>query len=219
VHDIMRFWLDRGVSGFRMDVIDHISKVQTFADAEVTVPDQYFQPGCAFFANGPRLNEFLQEMREVLNEYDTITVGEMPFVNDEDEIIQTVGMQGSLNMIFLFEILNVDNQPGRSKWSYQEWTAAEMARIHARTQKLMTEKDGWNAIFCENHDAPRSISRFADDSDEWRDYAAKMLCTKHTTLGGTEYIYQGEELGMRNIPQSWDISEYKDIETQQYWKS
>ena len=98
-------------------------------------------------------------------------------------------MQGSLDMIFLFEIFNLDNQPGRSKWSYQELTAAEIARIHARTQNLMTEKDGWNAIFCENHDALRSILRFADDSDKWRDYAAKMLCTKHTTLGGTECIY------------------------------
>lgn len=219
VHDIMRFWLDRGVSGFRMDVIDHISKVQSFPDAKTAIPGQYFQPGGEFFANGPRMDEFLHEMRQVLDEYDTITVGEMPFINDEDEIIRTVGLQGSLNMIFLFELLNLDNQPGHSKWSYQEWSASDMARIHERTQLLMIEKDGWNAIFCENHDSPRSISRFADDSDEWRETAAKMLCTKHTTLGGTEYIYQGEELGMRNIPPDWPISEYKDIETQRYWKA
>ncbi|KAF3001790.1 hypothetical protein E8E13_001814 [Curvularia kusanoi] len=219
VHDIMRFWLDRGVCGFRMDVIDHISKVQTFLDAKQVIPGQYYQPGSEFFANGPRLEEFLHEMRDVLNEYDTITVGEMPFVNDEEEILRTVGLQGSLNMIFLFEILNVDNQPGRSKWSYQEWNASDMARLHVKMQGLMTDHDGWNAIFCENHDAPRSISRFADDSDEWREYAAKMICTKHTTLGGTEYIYQGEELGMRNIPASWPMSEYKDIETQRFWKA
>ncbi|KAH7093472.1 glycoside hydrolase superfamily [Paraphoma chrysanthemicola] len=200
VHDILRFWLDRGICGFRMDVIDHISKVQSFPDAETTIAGQYYQPGCEHFAHGPRMHEFLHEMRAVLDEYDTITVG-------------------SLNMIFLFEILNVDNEPGRSKWSYHEWDATDMKRIHERTQQLMIERDGWNAIFCENHDTPRSVSRFADDSDEWRKYAAKMLCTKHTTLGGTEYIYQGEELGMRNIPPDWSMEEYKDIETQSYWRS
>lgn len=218
VHDICRFWLDRGVRGFRMDVIDHISKVQDFGDAEDTIAGQKLQPGNAFYANGPRLDEFLHEIREVLNEYDTITVGEMPFINDEDEIIRTVGLQGSLNMLFLFKLLNVDNQPGRSKWSYSEWDATDMARIHERTQRLMIDRDGWNAIFSENHDTPRSVSRFADDSEMWREFAAKMLATKHTTLGGTEYIYQGQELGMKNIPPDWPLTEYKDIETQSYWR-
>lgn len=217
VHDILRFWLNRGICGFRMDVIDHISKVQSFPDAKETISGQYYQPGGEFYAHGPRMHEFLQEMRQVLDEYDTITVGEMPFVNNEEQIIRTVGVQGSLNMIFLFELLNVDNEPGQSKWSYHEWDATDMKRIHERTQRMMLDRNGWNAIFCENHDTPRSISRFADDSDEWREYAAKMLCTKHTTLGGTEYIYQGEELGMRNIPSNWSIKEYKDIETQNYW--
>ncbi|KAI5236739.1 alpha-glucosidase [Aureobasidium subglaciale] len=219
VHDILRFWLDRGAAGFRMDVIDHISKVQDFPDAEKTIPGQYYQPGNKFFGNGPRLQEFLQEMRQVLDEYDTITVGEMPFINDEDEIIETVGMQGSLNMVFLFKLLNMDNEPGLSKWSYHEWDATDMKRIHERTQRLMIDRNGWNAIFVENHDGPRSISRFADDSDEWRDYTAKMLCTKGISLGGTEYIYQGQELGMRNIPPDWPIEEYKDIETQNYWEA
>lgn len=88
-----------------------------------------------------------------------------------------------------------------------------MARIHGHTQRLMIDKDGWNAIFCENHDSLRSLSRFADDSPKWREFAAKMICTKYCTLGGTEYIYQGEELGMRNIPPDWPIEEYKDVET------
>ncbi|USP82240.1 alpha-glucosidase [Curvularia clavata] len=187
VLDIIRFWLDRGVCGFRMDVIDHISKVQSFPDANETIAD-------------------------------TITVREMPFVIDEDEIIRTVGLQGPLNMIFLFELLNIDNEPGQSKWSFKEWDATDMKRIHGQTQRLMIERNGWNSIFCENHDSPRSLSRFADDSDESREYAAKMLCTKHTTLGGTEYIYQGEELGMRNIPEDWPMTEYKDIGSQSYWK-
>lgn len=219
VHDILRFWLDRGVCGFRMDVIDHISKVQTFPDAKEVFQSQQYQPGHEFFANGPRLHEFLGGMRKVLDEYDTITVGEMPYVNDEEEIIRTVGLQGQLNMIFLFELLNVDNEPGHSKWSYRNWDATDMKRIHEHTQRMMIDRDGWNAIFCENHDSPRALSRFGDDSDEWREYAAKMLCIKHTTLGGTVYIYQGEELGMRNIPPDWSIEEYKDVETQNYWRT
>ncbi|KAI1268075.1 alpha-glucosidase [Xylariaceae sp. FL1019] len=220
VHDILRFWMDRGVAGFRMDVIDHISKVQSLPDAEKSIPGQYYQPGNASYANGPRLYEFLDEIRKVLDEYgDTITVGEMPFINDEDEIIQTVGIQGPLDMVFLFKLLNLDNEPGMSKWSYHEWDATDMKRIHGLTQRLMIDRNGWNAIFTENHDGPRSISRFADDSDEWRHHAAKMLCTKACTLGGTVYIYQGQELGMRNIPENWSIRNYKDLETQRYWQS
>ncbi|KAI4746916.1 alpha-glucosidase [Aureobasidium sp. EXF-12298] len=219
VHNIIRFWLGRGVCGFRMDVIDHISKIPSLPDAEKTIPGQYYQPGNAFYANGPRLHEYLHDIRKVLDEYDTITVGEMPFINDEDEIIRTVGVQGSLNMVFLFKILNMDNSPGQSKWSYQEWDATDMKRIHDQTQRLMIERGGWNAIFTENHDGPRSISRFADDSDQWRDFAAKMLCTKSITLGGTEYIYQGQELGMRNIPRDWSMDEYNDVESQSYWKA
>ncbi|KAH9909324.1 alpha-glucosidase [Xylariomycetidae sp. FL2044] len=217
VHDILRFWLERGVCGFRMDVIDHISKDQSLPDAKKSIPGQYYQPGNEFYANGPRLYEFLHDMRKVLDEYDTITVGEMPFINDEDEIIRTVGMQGPLDMVFLFKLLSLDNEPGQSKWSYHEWDATDMKRIHERTQRLMIDHRGWNAVFTENHDSPRSISRFADDSDEWRGYAAKMLCTKAISLGGTEYVYQGQELGMRNLPEDWPIDEYKDIESQQYW--
>jgi oligo-1,6-glucosidase len=98
-----------------MDVIDHISKVQSFPDAKETIAGQSYQPGHEFYAHGPRMHEFLQEMRKVLDEYDTITAEEMPYVNDEDEIIRTVGIQGSLNMIFLVELLNVPNEPGQSK--------------------------------------------------------------------------------------------------------
>lgn len=100
VHEVMKFWLDRGASGFRMDVINHISKVPGYPDAKIVYPDTKYQPGEAFYANGPRLHEFLQEIhREVLSKYDTITVGEMPFVKDEDEIIHAVGQtRKELNM-------------------------------------------------------------------------------------------------------------------------
>ncbi|KAK0660747.1 Alpha-glucosidase [Lasiodiplodia hormozganensis] len=221
VHDVLRFWLDKGACGFRMDVINHISKVQTFPDAPHKTPGHKFQPGDQFFANGPRMHEFLKEIHQkVLSHYDTITVGEMPFVRDEDEIIRGVGAnENELRMIFSFDIVDIDNVPNLGfKLALHPWDARDLRRIVNRLQRLMIERDGWNSVFIENHDQPRSVSRYTDDSDQWRDYGAKLLCLMQTTLSGTLYVYQGEELGMRNVPPEWEPAEYKDIETINYWK-
>ncbi|OMP85841.1 Alpha-glucosidase [Diplodia seriata] len=221
VHDVLRFWLDKGACGFRMDVINHISKVQTFPDAPTKTPGHQFQPGNQFFANGPRMHEYLKEIHEkVLSHYDTITVGEMPFVRDEDEIIRGVGAkENELRMIFSFDIVDIDNVPDLGfKLALHPWDARDLRRIVNRLQRLMIERDGWNSVFIENHDQPRSVSRYTDDSDQWRELGAKMLCLMQTTLSGTLYVYQGEELGMRNVPPEWEPAEYKDIETINYWK-
>jgi oligo-1,6-glucosidase len=220
VHDVLRFWLDRGVSGFRMDVINLISKVQSFPDAEVTVKDNKYQPGDKFYANGPRLHEFLKDInRKVLSKYDTLTVGEMPFVRDNDEIIRVVGAQNEeLNMIFCFDLVDIDNVPGDFKYTLHPWDASDLKKILNKLQRLMLERDGWNTLFVENHDQPRSVSRYTDDSDEWREYGAKLLCLMQTTLAGTLYVYQGEEIGMRNVPTSWEEKEYKDIESINFFK-
>lgn len=123
VHDVLRFWLDRGVSGFRMDVINLISKVQSYPDAEILDAKDEFQPGSKFFANGPRLHEYLKEMnREVLSKYDTITVGEMPFVRDEDEILRIVHPdEKELSMIFIFEMVDIDTAPGDYRMTEHTW--------------------------------------------------------------------------------------------------
>ncbi|KAF2173286.1 glycoside hydrolase family 13 protein [Zasmidium cellare ATCC 36951] len=220
VHDVLRFWLDRGASGFRMDVINLISKVQSFPDAEVTDPTSKYQSGHKYFANGPRLHEFLKEInKEVLSKYDTITVGEMPFVEDEDEIIRVVGEnEHELNMIFIFALVDIDGIPGASRLTLYDWNAADLRKIVAKWQNVMRERGGWNSLFVENHDQPRSVSRYADDSDEYRELGAKLLAIMQTTLSGTLYVYQGEELGMVNVPLSWDPAEYKDIESINYWK-
>ncbi|KAH7398556.1 glycoside hydrolase superfamily [Pyrenochaeta sp. MPI-SDFR-AT-0127] len=220
VHNVLRFWLDRGVSGFRMDVINLISKVQTFADADIAVKDNKYQPGDKFYANGPRLHEWLKELnRTVLSKYDTITVGEMPFVRDEDEIIKVVGAQSEeLNMIFSFDLVDIDNVPGDFKFTLHPWDATDLKKTINKLQRLMLERDGWNSLFVENHDQPRSVSRYTDDSDEWREYGAKLLALMQTTLAGTLYVYQGEEIGMRNIPASWGPEEYKDIESINFFK-
>ncbi|KAF3003518.1 hypothetical protein E8E13_005269 [Curvularia kusanoi] len=213
VHNVLRFWLDRGVSGFRMDVINLISKVQSFPDAENTIKDSKYQRGDKFFANGPRLHEFLQDIhRKVLSKYDTLTVGEMPFVRDEDEIIKVVGSEREeLNMIFAFDIVDIDEIPGDFRFTLHPWNARDLKEIINRFQRLMLERDGWNTVFIENHDQPRSVSRYTDDSDEFREYGAKLLCLMQTTLAGTNFVYQGQEIGMRNVPTSWDPAEYKDV--------
>ncbi|KAF2154916.1 glycoside hydrolase family 13 protein [Myriangium duriaei CBS 260.36] len=219
VHDVLRFWLDRGVAGFRMDVINLISKVPSLPDAPVKAPDNKYQPGFKFYANGPRLHEYLKEIREkALSHYDTITVGEMPFVRDEDEIIKVVGEdRGELNMIFLFALVDIDDERGTFRMTLRDWKPSEIKQILTGHQRLMAERDGWNTLFVENHDNPRAVSRYCDDGDKYREISSRLLSLMETTLSGTLYVYQGLELGMRNVPPKWEPEEYKDIETINYW--
>lgn len=222
VHDVMNYWLDKGACGYRMDVINLISKDQRFPDAEpVLGPDKKYHPGGKYFVNGPRMHEYLQEIKhKVLEKYGAITVGEMPGVQDVDEIIKTVKSgTGELNMIFIFDIVDIDNVPGKVRMTLQDWSVKDLRRIVSKWQRVMSERDGWNSVFCENHDNPRSVSRYTDDSDKYRTYGATLLALMQTTLNGTLYVYQGEEIGMRNFPKSWDpLKDYKDIEAINFWK-
>ncbi|KAI1875830.1 uncharacterized protein JN550_002116 [Neoarthrinium moseri] len=219
VWDVMHFWLKRGAAGFRMDVINLISKVPGYPDAEVVLGEGHkYQPAFKYFVNGPKLHDYLQEMhQEVLSKYDTITVGEMPGVSDEKEILRTVGAKsGELRMIFIFDVVDIDKPHVRM--ALKPWDVKEMKSIISKWQRVMIDLDGWNSVFIENHDNPRSVSRYADDSDEYRHLGAKLIALMQTTLGGTLFVYQGEEIGMRNIPKNWGIEEFKDIETVNYWK-
>ncbi|KAL8841696.1 MAG: hypothetical protein Q9205_005991 [Flavoplaca limonia] len=222
VHDVMRFWLDKGACGYRMDVINLISKDQRFPDAPPSLgPDRKYHPGSKYYVNGPRMHEFLQEIKhDVLEKYGAVTVGEMPGVSDVDEIMRTVKRgTGELSMIFIFDIVDIDNVPGETRMTLQDFSVKDLRRIVSKWQKVMIEKDGWNSVFVENHDNPRSVSRYTDDSDQYRTYGATLLALMQTTLNGTLYVYQGEELGMRNFPKSWDpLKDYKDIESINFWK-
>lgn len=217
VYDVMRFWLDKGVCGFRMDVINHISKVQTFPDAKIMVPDHPYQPGFEHYCNGPRLHEYIKGInRNVLSHYDTITVGEMPFIKDESSILKVVGAnEEELRMIFIFDMVDIDDATYRM--TLKPWGPPDIKRIVNKWQTYMIQNSGWNSLFIENHDNPRSVSRYTDDSDEWREIGAKLLTLMQSTLCGTLYVYQGEEIGMRNIPNEWGIEEYKDVETLNYY--
>ena len=222
VHDIMVFWLERGVCGFRMDVINLISKDQRFPDAPPSLGKGItYHPGSKYYVNGPRMHEYLREMHDkVLVKYSAVSVGEMPGISNIKEIIRTVGSKsGELNMIFIFDIVSIDDVPLKVRMTLQPWSVEDIRRIVDKWQRAMLEHDGWNSVFCENHDNPRSVSRYTDDSDAFRDYGAKLLALMQTTLNGTLFVYQGEEIGMRNMPKSWDIEkEYKDIESINFWE-
>ncbi|KAK9234544.1 glycoside hydrolase superfamily [Lipomyces kononenkoae] len=213
VHDIMRFWLDKGVDGFRMDVINYISKEPAMPDAPITIPGNRYQSGHMFYANGPRLHEFLQGLGSILKEYDAFSVGEMPRVYDPTEIIKAVGFdRNELNMIFQFEIVNLGHGP-TGKYSPGTWTLTELKKIVNKWEAFMEVNDGWNAIYLENHDQARSVSRFASDAPKVRKVAAQMLATFLGFQSGTIFVYQGQELGLANVPKTWGVDKYRDLES------
>jgi glycosidase len=141
----------------------------------------------------------------------------MPFARDTTEILKVVAAdRKEINMIFIFDIVNVDDDPFR--FSIKQWKPRDVAGIISKWQTELVRGGGWPSIFLENHDHPRSVTRFTDDSPATRALGAKLLALMQTTLGGTLYLYQGEEIGMKNVPASWDAAEYKDIETVNYWQ-
>ncbi|EED13699.1 oligo-1,6-glucosidase [Talaromyces stipitatus ATCC 10500] len=200
VHDIIRFWLNKGCDGFRMDVINFISKHQDFPDAPPMDPDTPWQWGYAYYANGPQLHEYLQEIGKILQEYDAFSVGEMPFASSIDDVLKAIRFdRKEINMIFDFEHVDIDH--GKfDKFAEGDWKLTDLKRILNKWQTFMYENDGWNALYWENHDQPRSIDRYTDASPEYSVVAGKMLATCLALMAGTPFIYQGQELGMRNVP-------------------
>jgi oligo-1,6-glucosidase len=208
VYDLMNYWLEKGIDGFRMDVINFISKVPELPDAKIPEGKQY-APGGDYFMNGPRIHEFLQEMnQETVSRYDVMTVGEMPGANVEEAKLYTDENRHETNMVFQFEHVDLDAGPG-GKWDLRPLKLADLRDNFTKWQKGL-EEIGWNSLYLNNHDQPRMVSRFGNDKD-YRVESAKMLATFLHTLKGTPYIYQGEELGMTNV--RFDtIDDYRDIE-------
>jgi oligo-1,6-glucosidase len=212
IYDMMLWWLDKGIDGFRMDVITFISKVPGLPDAPVTAERPY-QWGGQHFVQGPRLMEFLGEMhREVLSRRDIVTVGEAPMATTEHAIDLTHAETGPLNMLFQFEHMDLDHEPGAltGKWGLKPLELLDLKRVMGRWQRELDAK-GWNSLYLSNHDQPRPVSRFGDDG-EHRVHSAKLLATFLHMLQGTPYIYQGEEIGMTNV-RFPSIDDYRDIET------
>ncbi|GEN44589.1 glycoside hydrolase family 13 protein [Alkalibacillus haloalkaliphilus] len=203
IYEMMHWWLQKGVDGFRMDVINFISK-------HPDLPDGPNGDGSDYFMNGPRIHEFLQEMNdEVLSHYNCVTVGEMPGTTPEDAQVYTDPNNREVNMIFTFEHMDLDHGPDE-KWDYKPLNLIDLKENLEKWQNALYDK-GWNSLYWNNHDQPRIVSRFGDDTN-YRYESATMLATCLHFLQGTPYIYQGEEIGMTNVAFS-SIADYKDIET------
>jgi oligo-1,6-glucosidase len=208
VFSMMRWWLERGVDGFRMDVINILSKVPGLPDAPARVPGRY-QWGGEFYVHGPRLMEFLGEMKaQALAGYDTLTVGECVSVTTEQAAELTDARRGPLNMVFQFEHMDLDRELPSRLW--KPWKLRDLKQVLSRWQNALADR-GWNSQYLSNHDQPRQVSRFGDDG-QYRVESAKLLGTLLHTLQGTPYIYQGEELGMTNMAFP-SIDDYRDIAT------
>lgn len=214
VYEMMRFWLDKGVDGFRMDVINMISKKEFLAPYEDFVNGQAQNE--PYESNGARVHDFLQEMnREVLSKYDILTVGECPGVTPEQAQMYTAEDRNELNMVFQFEHMSLDEQPGKGKWALKPLDFLELKQNLSKWQTQL-EQRGWNSLYWNNHDQPRIVSRFGDDG-EYRVKSAKMLATLLHMMKGTPYIYQGEEIGMTNV-RFPSIEAYNDIELLNFYK-
>jgi len=214
----MRFWLDKGVDGFRIDTVNMYSKGVEFKDAPVMNKNAYEQPAYMIYCNGPRIHEFLREMNaKVLNHYDTVTVGELPHTPDPQHVLKYISAADrQLDMVFQFDIVDLGQGIGY-KYQTREWKLPELKRIVAKWQQFIEGTDGWTTAFCENHDQGRSVSRYGNDSPQWRETSAKMLALMMCSQTGTLFVYQGQEIGMTNVSRSWGIEDYKDIEALNYY--
>ena len=216
VYKMMDWWLQKGIDGFRMDVINMISKVAGLPDAPVSSSDRYHWGG-QYFINGPRLMEFLTEMKEkVLSKYDILTVGETPSVSTQDAIMIASEETGALTMVFQFEHMGLDSASEQdSRRSVRKWKLLDLKSVMTRWQRDLHGR-AWNSIYLANHDQPRAVSRFGNDR-QFRVESAKLLGTFIHLLQGTPYIYQGEEIGMTNV--AFDsIDDYRDVETLNIYK-
>ncbi|SLL15139.1 alpha-glucosidase [Mycobacteroides abscessus subsp. abscessus] len=214
IYEMMQWWLEKGIDGFRMDVINFISKPEEMPDGEPK-PGKKYASGSKYYRNGPRIHEYLQEMNEkVLSNYDVMTVGEMPGVTPELAEIYTQEENKELNMVFQFEHMGLDNGPN-GKWDLKPLDLLDLKKNLTKWQKALEYK-GWNSLYFNNHDQPRIVSRFGNDG-ALRVESAKMLATLLHMMKGTPYIYQGEEIGMTNV-QYDSIEDYRDIEIHQFYQ-
>jgi len=208
VYKMMQFWFEKGVDGFRLDVINLISKNQDFPDDDGSAAPG---DGRKFYTDGPRVHEFIHEMnQEVFSKYDSMTVGEMSSTTLEHCVKYTKPERNELSMTFNFHHLKVD-YPNGEKWEIGEMDFHALKQILSKWQVGMNEGGGWNALFWCNHDQPRIVSRYGNDG-EFHKESAKMLATTIHMMQGTPYIYQGEEFGMTD-PKFTSIDQYRDVES------
>ena len=209
VFDMMTWWCEKGVDGFRMDVISMISKDPAYPDG--IVHNGLYGDNSPYVCNGPHVHEYLQEMNQkVLSKFDLITVGEAAGVTVE-EAKKYANLDGTeLNMVFQFEHVDAPTAE-HGKWTDKRY---EMKRLRSILNKWQTELEGkaWNSLYWDNHDQPRAVSRFGNDGPMYRELSAKMLATCLHMMQGTPYVYQGQELGMTNVPFT-SVEDFRDLDS------
>ncbi|KAK4205579.1 putative alpha-glucosidase [Triangularia verruculosa] len=215
--DTMRFWLDRGVDGFRIDTINKYSKRTDFPDAPITFPGQPNQPAPEMWCNGPRIHEFIREMQEkVLTPYHALSVGELSNTPLPSAVIPYVSAaRRELDMAFEFSMIRLGTGGAfHGKYLYRPYPLSELKAHVATWQAFLEGTDAWHTVFCENHDNGRAVSRFGDTRSlkNW-ERSAKTIALWQATLTGSLFLYQGQEIGMKNMPREWGIEEYKDCES------
>jgi oligo-1,6-glucosidase len=217
----MHFWLKRGVDGFRIDTVNKYSKRTDFVDAPITDPTSPHQPAPEMWCNGPRIHEFIKEMnREVLAPYGAVSVGELSNTPDPSQVIPYVSAAAKeLDMVFEFSTIRLGTGDGfGAKYIYQPFPLSRLKFLTSTWQTFVEGTDSWATVFCENHDNGRAVSRFGDTSTPalWR-RSAKTLALWQVTMTGTLFLYQGQEIGMTNMPKTWGMEEYKDIESSGFY--
>ncbi|KAJ6442295.1 glycoside hydrolase family 13 protein [Purpureocillium lavendulum] len=217
----MEFWLDRGVDGFRVDTVNMYSKPPTLPDAPIVDPGTPYQPAGMVYCNGPRMHEYLSEMNAILTKYGAITVGELPCTPDTQRVLKYVSAKAKqLNMVFQFDVVDVGGgTTHRFATAPKNFTLPDFKDAIDRTQALIRGSDGWSTVFLENHDQARSVSRFTDDRPEHRVHGAKLLSLMQACLSGTQYLYQGQEIGLVNAPKdTYPVENYMDIDSTLFYK-
>ena len=220
LYSMVRWWLDKGVDGFRLDAINIISKPEGFPDDPSTDFEKHTSSIPFVISNGTMVHPWMKELtRETFSRYDVMTVGETSATSPQDAKLWAGYHTGELNMIFHFDHMGVDNDPNGKlggKWSYAPYKLTELKRILNEWQTTL-EGNAWGSLYWNNHDQPRVVSRFGNDSDKFRTLSAKQLATTLHFMQGTPYIYQGEELGMTNVKFD-SIEDYRDGDSIRFYE-
>jgi len=216
----MVYWLEKGIDGFRVDTINMYSKEPSYKDAEIIDSSTEWQNAAHLYCNGPRMHEYITEMNGILSQYGAMTVGELPCTPDMSKVLRYISAkENQLNMVFQFDVVDVGmGKDMKFATIPHNWTLTQLKDAVGRTQGVRDGTDAWTTTFIENHDQARSISRFVSDKTPGlRNISGKMLAILMATLSGTLFIYEGQEIGMVNAPKDWPMTEYKDVDSNNYY--
>ncbi|USW56829.1 Putative glycosyl hydrolase, family 13, catalytic domain, glycosyl hydrolase, all-beta [Septoria linicola] len=225
----IKFWIDRGVDGFRLDTANRFCKDPAYPDVEVSVPGKW-QPGSQHYMNGPEMHKWLKGVRSKMDRdsggKDLMIVGELPLTSYEEVLKYVHPSEKELSMVFDFDMVKLGNNDNPDEYAKHEvsnfmdkdesYTLPKFKDALMKVQSLITDVGAWGTVFMENHDQPRSIARYATPEHKYWRQAGKLLALLQTTLSGTEFIFQGQEIGMLNMPENWGVSEFRDPDAKIY---